>query len=131
MKSEGQLCATRAPALEALRVNIIVGRARAHLSQEDLAERAGVSRPTISRIERAVADVGVDTVQRIADALRTSVAELFVLERSGSLDDDQITRRAGDPNEEFIDADALFEALDEASGGLERYSKSGRPPVAR
>ena len=42
----------RAPAREVLRVNVIVGRARARLSQEELADRAGISRPTLSRRTR-------------------------------------------------------------------------------
>ena len=36
------------------------------------------SRPTVSRIERAATDVGVEVVQRIADALGVAVSELFV-----------------------------------------------------
>ncbi len=121
-----------ASALEALRANVIVGRARARLSQEQLAERAGVSRPTISRIERAAADVGVDVVQRIADALGVTVASLFVLPRAAAADDDELARRAAAGDEEFVDADALLDAVDEATGTpIERYSRAGRPPLAR
>ncbi|MBV8748740.1 MAG: helix-turn-helix transcriptional regulator, partial [Candidatus Eremiobacteraeota bacterium] len=50
--SAGKRNQPRATALESLRANVIVGRARAHLSQDALAERAGISRPTVSRIER-------------------------------------------------------------------------------
>jgi len=126
--------AARAPALETLRGNIIVGRARAQLSQDDLAERAGVSRPTISRIERGVAsDVGIDIVQRIANALGITVAELFIPASAVHVDDDELARRAADPDSEFIDARTLLDAIDEAAGRppLDRYSRAGRPPVAR
>lgn len=121
----------RAPAREALRVNTIVGRARKRLSQADLAERAGVSRPTISRIERATADVGIDVVQRIADALDVTVAELFVPPSRDPVDDAELARRAASPASEFIDEEDLFRTLDEAAGPpVERYSRAGRPRVA-
>jgi transcriptional regulator with XRE-family HTH domain len=126
--------AARAPALEFLRVNVIVGRAHARLSQDELAQRASVSRPTISRIERGVGDVSIDVVQRIADALDLTVADLFVQPRSARGDDDELRRRAADPDSEFGDARALLEAVDEAAGASldeQRYSRAGRPAVAR
>jgi transcriptional regulator with XRE-family HTH domain len=128
----------RAPALEALRVNVIVGRARARLSQQQLAERAGISRPTVSRLERGVGDVGIDAVQRIADALGVAIADLFVPPSSTRADDAELARRAAAPDNEFGDARELLKAIDEANDGrrrgsapLERYSRAGRPSVAR
>jgi putative molybdopterin biosynthesis protein len=127
---------TPAPALEALRINVIVARARVRLSQEQLALRAGVSRPTISRIERASGDVGVEVVQRIADALGTTVSDLFVCEGEDNPSEDEILRRASAPASEFVDARAFLAALDEADGRtagveMERYSRAGRPPLSR
>ncbi|MGH7707765.1 MAG: helix-turn-helix transcriptional regulator [Vulcanimicrobiaceae bacterium] len=122
----------RLPALEALRVNVIIGRARARLSQEELANRAGISRPTVSRIERAAADVGIEIVQRIADALGIAVADLFLPTRDDRVDNDELAARAVAPDSEFIDARAVLDAVDEAAGRpIERYSRAGRPPVAR
>jgi len=125
----------RAPALEALRVNLIVGRARTQLSQEQLAEKARISRPTISRIERGVGDVKIDVIQRIADALGVTVADLFVPTSAEGMDDAEIARRAADAREDFVDADALFEAIDEAARPagerIRRYSRRGRPALAR
>ncbi len=121
----------RTHALEALRVNTIVARAQARLSQGDLAKRSGVSRPTISRIERGAADVGVDAVQRIADALGLTVADLFAFDRPRRVDGDELVRRHLEPDAMFVDAEALFAAIDEAEQPLERYSRSGRPRVAR
>jgi transcriptional regulator with XRE-family HTH domain len=125
----------RAPALEALRVNVIVGRARTQLSQEQLAEKAQVSRPTISRIERGTGDVKIDVVQRLADALGVTVADLFVPASTEGVDDAEIARRATDAREAFIDADALLEAIDEAARPtgekIRRYSRRGRPALAR
>ena len=109
MDSAATSTSTRAPALEALRVNVIIGRARSRLSQTELAERAGVSRPTISRIERASGDVGIDVIQRIADALGVAVADLFISANAVSVDEDELL---GDRS-------------------IERYSQAGRPPMAR
>jgi transcriptional regulator with XRE-family HTH domain len=125
----------RLPALEALRVNVIVGRAQARLSQEQLAQRAGVSRPTISRIERSAADVRVGVVQRIADALGVSVADLFDPEIDGNVDDitdDELAARLAEGPEAFLEAGAFLDALDEAAGRkIERYSRAGRPAFDR
>lgn len=126
----------RAPALEALRVNVIVGRARARLSQAELAERANVSRQTISRIERAATDVGIEVVERIAIALGTTIGDLVVPLAEERLDDDELARRAATPREDYIDARALLGAIDEAAGRttgreIERFSRAGRKPISR
>jgi len=121
---------SRSPAKEILSGNVILGRARAQLSQEALADRAGVSRPTISRIERgAEGDVSLETVERIADALGVSVAELFVPAGSDAVDDRELRRRANAADDEFIDAETLIDAIDEARPA--RYSNAGRKPVSR
>lgn len=119
----------RNSAMEALRVNLIVGRARAKLSQTELAERSGVSRPTISRIERCdTDDVGIDTVHRLADALATTVSELFVPASATAVGDDELARRANAADSAFIPAADLFDAVAEAaSEDLPRYSRAGRP----
>lgn len=128
----------RAPALEALRVNVIVGRAKARLSQDELAQRANVSRQTISRIERAASDVGIEVVERIADALGTSIADLLVPASAERVDDDELARRAAAPRrEDSVDARALLDAVDEAAGRapgsheIQRFSRAGRRPVPR
>jgi transcriptional regulator with XRE-family HTH domain len=126
----------RLPALEFLRVNLIWERARARISQEELAKRSGVSRPTISRIERASADVGIGVVQRIADALGVSVAKLFDEpigdDNVDDVSDAELARRLADGPENFVEADALLAAIDEAAGRpRERYSRAGRPPLDR
>lgn len=50
-------------------------RVRATLKQDELATRAGVSRPTIQRGERGET-LSVDNVRKLAAALRITVEEL-------------------------------------------------------
>ena len=124
----------RASALESLRINVIVERARARLSQDDLAKRAGVSRQTVSRIERASTDVGLSVIERIADALGTTVSVLVEPYVPDDPDNEELARRIAAPREESIDARAFITAMDEAHGvgrSVRRYSRAGRPPLSR
>ncbi len=123
------------PAVEALSVNVVVERAFARLSQAQLAERAGISRPTLSKIERGVApDVSIGIIQRIADALGTSVADLLVpppdMDRVET-DEEIAHRMATATPADFVDADVLLAAIAEADAPpRKRYSNAGRPPLA-
>lgn len=53
-------------------------RAGQELSQEALADRAGIDRSHMGKIERGERNVTLLNVLRIADALDTSVAELMM-----------------------------------------------------
>jgi transcriptional regulator with XRE-family HTH domain len=124
------------PAVEALRVNVVVERAIARLSQAQLAERAGISRPTLSKIERGAApDISIGIIQRIADALGRSVADLLVpppdMHRVET-DEEIAQRMATATAADFVDARVLLAAIAEADATpRKRYSKAGRPPMAR
>lgn len=123
------------PAVEALRVNVVVERAIARLSQAQLAERAGISRPTLSKIERGVApDVSIGIIQRIADALGTSVANLLVPTpdvHRVETDEEIAQRMATATAADFVDIDVLLAAIDEADAvPRKRYSNAGRPRLA-
>ncbi|HEY6236917.1 MAG TPA: XRE family transcriptional regulator [Candidatus Elarobacter sp.] len=122
--------------MEALRVNVVVERAIARLSQAQLAERAGISRPTLSKIERGVApDVSIGIIQRIADALGTSVADLLVPPpdvHRVETDEEIAQRMATATAANFVDIDVLLAAIDEADAvPRKRYSNAGRPRLAR
>jgi transcriptional regulator with XRE-family HTH domain len=47
------------------------------LSQEDLAERAGLHRNYVGGIERGERNVGLDNIHKLARALRVEVTDLF------------------------------------------------------
>ena len=52
-------------------------RRRAKLSQEKLAEKAELSTVFVSDVERAVENISVDSLARIAKALGVSLRDLF------------------------------------------------------
>lgn len=52
-------------------------RKRVNLTQEQFAEKAGVSNDTISRIERGIRSPSFDVLERIAKGLDVEVRELF------------------------------------------------------
>jgi transcriptional regulator with XRE-family HTH domain len=67
-------------------------RNTAQLSLRTLAERAGISNPYLSQIERGLRRPSADILQRVADALRISAETLYVQagileERRGDLDE--------------------------------------------
>ena len=52
-------------------------RIKLHLSQEELAARAGVHRTYIGMIERAEKNITLENIEKIAKALKISIAEIF------------------------------------------------------
>ena len=52
-------------------------RARLGLSQEELATRAGVHRTYIGMIERAEKNITLENIEKIAKALKMSIADFF------------------------------------------------------
>ena len=126
----------RAPVKETLRHNVIFRRAKAEISQDELAKRSGVSRAWISRIEQATADVGLDVLEQLAAAFGVSVQDLlteFPEDLGEVVDEDELVRRAAAPRSETISAGFLLDAMDEAAGRPvpQRYSRRGRPPAVR
>ena len=62
---------------EILAFNLKRLRTSVGLSQEELADRAGLHRTYISSIERSQRNVALENIFRIADALGTTPAELL------------------------------------------------------
>jgi len=121
----------RPPARELLSENLIFERARAGLSQTGLADAAGLSRQTISEIERAATNPSLDVIDRIVAALNISIDRLFVLHRSGLVDDDELARRRASGREDTVDALEALDAIEEAAGRPRRFSNAGRPRLGR
>jgi transcriptional regulator with XRE-family HTH domain len=63
-------------AREALAANLRKMRQERNLSQEALASLAGIHRNYLGGIERCERNVGLDNLQKLADALSVTVAEL-------------------------------------------------------
>jgi transcriptional regulator with XRE-family HTH domain len=120
------------PARE-LSVNVVLLRARTGLSQMALCKRAGISRDTLSRIERGEADPTLSILEKLATALGVTVPDLFVRELGDDdPDDNELARRAASGREGNVGARALIAAIDEAAGhDPTRYSRAGRPRLVR
>ena len=57
--------------------NVLRLRVRAGMSQEELARRVGTARSSIVRIEAALTNVMIDTLDRLASALSVQTATLL------------------------------------------------------
>jgi len=58
-------------------------REELNLTQEDLAEKAGIHRTYLSDVERGTRNLSLVNIERLAAALRMKMSELFVaVERS-------------------------------------------------
>lgn len=57
--------------------NVRVLRVKKGIAQDELANLAGLHRTFVSDVERAVRNVAISNIGRIADALETDVMELF------------------------------------------------------
>lgn len=89
---------------------VYASRSRHGWTQQELADRSSIARANIARIEAGRHVPQVETLRRIADALKVSLASL--LEEPARPDD--------------ADTTALAEAgLDEWAGELERLEKEG------
>jgi len=120
------------PARQNIRENLIVARARARLTQARLADASGVTRQTISDLERGTVNISIDVLDRIARALDIEIRQLFTPPFTGRVDAAEISRRRALPRSESVDADALFAVLDEASGrDSEPIEPQVRPSVSR
>jgi transcriptional regulator with XRE-family HTH domain len=123
---------SRPPSREILSGNLIIARARARLSQAALAEAAGVTRQTISDIERGATNATLDVLDKIVEALGISIDRLFIPPFEGVVDDDELLRRRAARRDENVDARDLLIAVDEAAGRPTKgYSAAGRPRVRR
>ena len=57
--------------------NLVAARKRLNLTQEQLAQRSGISRPVIAHIERQARNPSLETLARLAEALDLSIEGLL------------------------------------------------------
>jgi transcriptional regulator with XRE-family HTH domain len=57
--------------------NLRAARKGRHLSQEELADIAGLHRTYVGSVERGERNVSIDNIERLADALRVDVVDLL------------------------------------------------------
>jgi len=60
-----------------LAANLKSARARLGISQEELADRAGVHRTFVGSVERQERNISVDNIERLAVALDVDLADLL------------------------------------------------------
>jgi two-component system response regulator len=58
-------------------------RTELRMSQEDLAERAGLHRTYVSEVERGKRNVSIENIQKLAEALDLSISKLFAIADNG------------------------------------------------
>lgn len=113
------------PLNEALRINMVVERAKTRLSQAALAKSAAVPRAVISELEHGRGDVRMTTLARIAASLNVTVPALLEPWEPEPITDEMLLRRLRE--DDFIPADTLLNAMAEANA-IPHYSRRGRRP---
>lgn len=88
-------------------------RTRQRLTQEQLAERCGLSQKFIGEIERGVANPTIVTVSQIAAALAVEIGELFGTPLTAQEDHYRISKR---------DLQAVREAADSLDAVMQRFA---------
>lgn len=78
-------------------------RKRLKLSQEDMASKTGLSVPSLSEIERGIANPTLQTLEKIAGALGVSVAVLLDVDGSLLVSPEQIKHRLFDQLEKMTE----------------------------
>lgn len=109
-----------------LSANILVRRAALQLSQAELAERSGVSRPVISKLETASGDFQISALAKVAAVLDCPVSDLLAPGHVGPVSDAEISERFATPRAEFIKGEDLRAALDEVSRSRKVAAKVDR-----
>jgi transcriptional regulator with XRE-family HTH domain len=107
---------------ERIGARILLARARARLTQSQLARAAGVTSQTVSDIERGATNAAIDVLDSLAKALDVPIERLFTPPFVGVVDDSEIARRRALSQSELVDARDLHAAIEEAAG---RKAKPG------
>jgi len=66
-------------------------RERALLTQEELAQRSGVAKSTVNRLEQGLQEARISTARRLANALGVTAADLMAEESRTTADRGTVT----------------------------------------
>ena len=66
-----------------IRTKIKELRARLNLTQDELAEKVGVTRQTMLYLEKGKYNPSLILAHKVADVLRSSIEEVFIIEENG------------------------------------------------
>ena len=117
---------------EKIGANLIIARAQARLTQAQLARAAGVTRQTVSDIERGATNATVDVLDQLSGVLKIPIERLFSSSgASGVVDDDEIARRRTLPRTDRVNARALHVAIEEAAGRKPKAGATKKRPHVR
>jgi transcriptional regulator with XRE-family HTH domain len=105
-----------APLIANVRFNLIFLRAQRGLTQAELADKAGISRAYIVKLEQAGENITLFVLAGLAHALNVPPERLLreTASDDGMPDVRELRRRAKAPRGERVDARALLAAIDEA-----------------
>jgi transcriptional regulator with XRE-family HTH domain len=76
--NDSRLSKTSEKTQQKVALNIFTLREQLELSQSEVAERAGIDRKTVNRIENERFSPSIDTLTRISVALGVSVSDLLI-----------------------------------------------------
>jgi CheY-like chemotaxis protein len=85
--ASGKLAVTKTDLKLRFGTSIKLWRGRLGISQEELAGRAGLHRTYVSDIERGARNVSLESVEKLARALKVSAATLFTASETGTADE--------------------------------------------
>lgn len=85
--ASGKLAVTKSDLKLRFGTSIKLWRGRLGISQEELAGRAGLHRTYVSDIERGARNVSLESVEKLARALKVSAATLFAPSDSATVDE--------------------------------------------
>jgi len=118
---------------------IAVGRKKAHLTQEHLGRVVGLSRTSITNIEKGRQPIFAHTLAQLATVIQVPVAELIKQDQSGGVAKDLPSNVEGlDPRKQqwirrivALDGDATHQEIMNAENGSEAPEARRRSPSQR
>lgn len=74
---QGTKASKRVPARERFGISLRQARLRLEISQEELADRAGMHRTYVGQVESGQRNVAIDNLEKLADAVGVSLSDML------------------------------------------------------